>query len=153
MITLKEGDKAPHFVLEDGEGNKVKLSDFKGKKVVLYFYPRDDTPGCTTEACNFRDNIEKLKRSNAEVLGVSNDDPESHTKFKNKYHLNFRLLSDTDKKVSDAYGVYEEKEKFGNKYWGITRSTFVIDEKGYIKKIFYRVNPEAHIEDILYAVR
>ena len=116
MITLKIGDKTPDFTLKDGEGQTARLSDFIGKKVVLYFYPRDDTPGCTAEACNFRDNLKKLKRSNVEVLGVSNDSPESHTKFKNKYHLNFRLLSDMDKKASEAYGVYEEKEKFRNKY-------------------------------------
>ena len=153
MITLKIGDKAPDFDLEDGEGNNVKLSDFRGKKVVLYFYPKDDTPGCTKEACDFRDNINRLDRSNTEVLGVSNDDAESHNKFKSKYRLNFRLLADTDKNVSGAYGVYEEKEKFGNRYWGITRSTFVIDEEGRIKNIFYKVNPEQHIEEILHAVK
>ncbi len=153
MIMLKEGDKAPDFPLEDGEGNKVRLSDFKGKKVILYFYPKDDTPGCTKEACDFRDNMDKLNRSNVEVLGVSNDDAESHAKFKNKYRLNFRLLADTGKKVSEAYGVYEEKEKFGNKYWGITRSTFIIDEEGKIKKVFYKVNPEQHFEEVLHAVR
>lgn len=153
MITLKEGDKAPDFELEDGDGNKARLLDFKGKKVVLYFYPKDDTPGCTKEACDFRDNLEKLKRSNVEVLGVSNDDSESHAKFKNKYHLNFRLLADVDKKVSQAYRIYEEKEKFGKKYWGITRSTFVIDENGRIKKTFYRVDPEMHIEEVLHAVK
>ena len=153
MITLKIGDDAPDFTLKDGEGQTARLSDFKGKKVVLYFYPKDDTPGCTTEACNFRDNLERLKRSNVEVLGISNDNEESHAKFKNKYHLNFRLLSDTDKKVSEAYGVYEEKEKFGNKYWGITRSTFVIDENGKIKHIFYKADPEKHIEEILHATK
>ena len=153
MINLKEGDKAPGFELEDGEGNKVRLEDFKGKKIVLYFYPKDDTPGCTKEACNFRDSLKRLKSMNAEVLGVSNDDKDSHKKFSEKYHLNFRLLADVDKKASQAYGVYEEKEKFGNKYWGITRSTFVIDEKGDIKKIFYKVDPEMHAEEILHAVR
>lgn len=153
VITLKVGDKAPDFELEDGEGNKAKLADFKGRKVVLYFYPKDGTPGCTTEACNFRDSLKRLKSMNVEVLGVSNDDIESHKKFAEKYHLNFRLLADTDKKVSGAYGVYEEKEKFGNKYWGITRSTFVIDEEGSIKKIFYKVNPEQHIEEVLHAVK
>jgi len=153
MINLKEGDKAPDFELEDGEGNKVRLEDFKGKKIVLYFYPKDDTPGCTKEACNFRDSLKRLKSMNVEVLGVSNDDKDSHKKFSEKYHLNFRLLADVDKKASQAYGVYEEKEKFGNKYWGITRSTFVIDEKGDIKKIFYKVDPEMHAEEILHAVR
>jgi len=153
MINLKEGDKAPDFELEDGEGKKARLSDFKGRKVVLYFYPKDDTPGCTIEACNFRDSLKRLKSMNAEVLGVSNDDIDSHKKFSGKYHLNFRLLADVDKKVSQAYGVYEEKEKFGNKYWGITRSTFVIDEDGKIKRIFYRVDPEKHVEEIMHAVR
>ena len=153
VITLKAGDKAPDFELEDDGGNKLKLSDFKGKKIVLYFYPKDDTPGCTKEACDFRDNMNRLDRSNVEVLGVSNDNPESHTKFKSKYHLNFRLLADTDKNVSGAYGVYEEKEKFGNRYWGITRSTFVIDAEGRVKRIFYKVNPEQHIEEVLHAVQ
>ena len=146
MINIKVGDNAPDFVLENSEGNKARLSDFKGKKVVLYFYPKDDTPGCTKEACDFRDSLKRLKSMNVEVLGVSNDDIESHKKFAEKYHLNFRLLADVDKKASQAYGVYEEKEKFGNKYWGITRSTFLIDEEGSIKKIFYKVNPEQHIE-------
>ena len=153
MITLKEGDQAPDFELEDGEGNNAKLSDFRGKKVVLYFYPKDDTPGCTKEACDFRDNLDKLKRSNVKVLGVSNDDAESHKKFAEKYHLPFTILCDTEKDVSKAYGVYEEKEKFGNKYWGITRSTFVIDGDGTIKKIFYKVNPERHIGEVLHAVK
>src|SRR3989338_10894692 len=147
MINLKEGDKAPDFELDDESGNKVKLSDLRGKKVVLYFYPKDDTPGCTKEACDFRDNLKKLKAMNAEVLGVSNDDGNSHKKFAEKYHIPFVLLCDTGKETSKEYGVYEEKEKFGNKYWGITRSTFVIDEEGRIKNIFYRVNPEQHIEE------
>ena len=153
VINIKVGDNAPDFVLENSEGNKARLSDFKGKKVVLYFYPKDDTPGCTKEACDFRDSLKRLKSMNVEVLGVSNDDIESHKKFSEKYHLNFRLLADVDKKASQAYGVYEEKEKFGNKYWGITRSTFLIDEEGSIKKIFYKVNPEQHIEEVLHAVK
>lgn len=153
MIKVKEGDKAPDFVIDDSEGNKVKLSDFRGKKVVVYFYPKDDTPGCTKEACDFRDNLKKFKAMNAEVLGVSNDNQDSHKKFADKYNIPFTLLCDTDKKVSEAYGVYEEKEKFGRKYWGITRSTFVIGEDGRIKKIFYKVNPEQHIEEALHAVQ
>ncbi|MBI4452985.1 thioredoxin-dependent thiol peroxidase [Candidatus Woesearchaeota archaeon] len=153
MITLKEGDKAPDFELEDGEGKSTRLSGFKGKKVILYFYPKDDTPGCTKEACDFRDNLRKLKVMNVEVLGVSNDDSDSHKKFAEKYHLPFALLCDTDKAVSKVYGVYGEKEKFGKKYFGITRSTFVIDENGRLKKIFYKVNPEQHIEEVLHAVQ
>ena len=149
MITLKVGDKAPDFELGDQNGNKVRLSSFKGKKVILYFYPKDDTPGCTKEACDFRDNIKKLQTNGVVVLGVSNDNLESHKKFSSKYNLNFPILSDVDKKVSKKYGVYEEKEKFGHKYMGITRSTFVIDENGRIEKVYYKVNPEEHINEIL----
>ena len=149
MINLKTGDKAPDFELPDQEGNKVKLSSLKGKKVVLYFYPRDDTPGCTKEACNFRDNISQLKKLNAEILGVSNDDEESHKKFADKYRLPFRLFADADKKVSKQYGVYELKQNYGKEYYGITRSTFLIDENGKIEKIYYKVNPEGHVDEIM----
>lgn len=149
MISLKVGDKAPEFKLADGSENQVKLSDFKGKKVVLYFYPKDDTPGCTKEACNFRDNLGALKKLNAEVLGISNDDEVSHKKFAEKYNLPFRLLADVDKKVSKEYGVYELKNMYGKEYYGIIRSTFVIDENGKIQKIFYKVNPEEHISEIM----
>ena len=148
MITLKAGDKAPDFELLDQEGSKVKLSELKGKKVVLYFYPKDDTPGCTKEACNFRDNITSLRKLNAEVLGISNDDLDSHKKFASKYNLNFPVLSDIDKKASKEYGVYELKSFMGKSYYGIVRSTFIIDEKGRIAKIFYKVNPEEHIKEI-----
>ena len=153
MINLKVGDKAPDFKLKDQDGNIVKLADFKGKKIVLYFYPKDDTPGCTKEACNFRDSFKDLKKSNVEVLGISNDDLGSHRKFSSKYSLNFQILSDIDKKVSQSYGVYELKEKFGHQYYGITRSTFVIDENGYIERIFYKVNPEQHIGEVIESVR
>ena len=129
------------------------MSDFKGKKVVLYFYPKDDTPGCTKEACNFRDNLSALKKLNAEVIGVSNDDEVSHKKFAEKYKLPFRLLADVDKKVSKDYGVYEEKQNYGRTYMGITRSTFVIDENGKIQKIYYKVNPEEHINEIMAEVK
>ena len=148
MITLKEGQKAPDFELLDQEGKKVNLSDFKGKKLILYFYPRDDTPGCTIEACSFRDNLSKLKKSNVGVLGISNDDQASHEKFSKKFSLNFKLLCDTDKKVSKSYGVYEKKNFMGREYMGITRSTFIIDENGKIQRIFYKVNPEKHFEEI-----
>lgn len=153
MINLKIGDKAPDFELSDDGGNKIKLSGFKGKKVVLYFYPKDDTPGCTKEACDFRDNIGSLKRLNVEVLGVSNDDEKSHKKFKEKFSLPFKLLSDADKKVSKAYGVYELKNFMGKSYYGITRSTFLIDENGRIEKVFYKVNPEKHIGEVLQAIK
>ncbi|HLG23913.1 MAG TPA: thioredoxin-dependent thiol peroxidase [Candidatus Nanoarchaeia archaeon] len=148
MINLKEGDKAPDFELNDGEGNKLKLSKLKGKKAVLYFYPRDDTPGCTKEACDFRDNIGQLKKSGVEVIGVSNDDEKSHKKFSEKFLLPFRLLSDTEKSVSKIYGVYELKKFMGKEYYGITRSTFLIDESGKILKIYYKVNPEGHVDEI-----
>ena len=148
MISLKIGDKAPDFELIDSESNKIRLSDFKGKKVVLYFYPKDDTSGCTKEACSFRDNIASLKKLNVEVLGVSNDDHQSHKKFSEKYSLPFKLLCDIDKKVSKEYGVYELKSFMGNEYYGIVRSTFLIDEKGKITHIFYKVNPENHIDEI-----
>lgn len=148
MIALKEGQKAPDFELADQEGKKADLSDFKGKKVILYFYPRDDTPGCTIEACSFRDNIKKLKNKNIEVLGISNDNQISHEKFSKKFRLPFKLLCDTDKKVSKAYGIYEKKSFMGREYMGITRSTFIIDKNGKIEKIFYKVNPEKHIDEI-----
>ena len=153
MTTLKVGDKAPDFELKDQDGKAVKLSGFKGKKVILYFYPKDDTPGCTKEACNFRDNISTLNKSNVVVLGVSNDDEQSHQKFIAKYNLPFALLADTDKKVSKAYGVYELKNFMGKEYYGIVRSTFIIDEKGRIQKVFYKVNPEEHIDEVIAAVK
>lgn len=149
MTTLKIGDKAPDFELAYSEGKKVKLSGFRGKKVVLYFYPKDDTPGCTKEACNFRDNFNQLKRLNVEVLGVSNDDEVSHKKFSEKFNLPFTLLCDVDKKVSKDYGVYQLKNFMGKSYYGIVRSTFLIDEKGMIEKIFDKVNPDVHINEVM----
>ena len=149
MTSLKEGQKAPDFELKDTDGNKVRLSDFKGKKVVLYFYPKDDTSGCTKQACDFRDNIENIKNLNAVILGVSPDNEGSHKKFTDKYGLNFTLLCDTDISVSKKYGAYGEKELMGRKYKGIIRSTFIIDEEGDIKKVFYKVNPEKSIGEVL----
>lgn len=149
LITLKEKDKAPYFELNDTDGNKVKLSDFRGKKVVLYFYPRDNTPGCTIQACQFRDNIDKFEKLNAVVLGISKDNQVSHQKFTDKFNLNFTLLCDEDKTVSKAYGVYELKSFLGKKYHGTTRSTFIIDENGKIEKIFYKVNPKKSIEEVI----
>ena len=153
MINLKVGDKAPDFILKDGGGETAKLSDFKGKKVVLYFYPKDDTPGCTKEACNFRDNLTSLGKLNVEVLGVSTDDEASHKKFAEKYNLPFKLLADVDKKVSKEYGIYELKNNYGKEYYGITRSTFVIDENGKIQQIYYKVNPEEHINEIMAEIK
>ena len=153
MINLNIGDVAPDFELPDQNGKKIRLSKLMGKKVVLYFYPKDDTSGCTKEACNFRDNLTKLKKMNVEIIGVSNDNLDSHKKFSSKYNLNFQILSDVDKKASQEYGIYEQKQNYGKTYWGITRSTFVIDENGKIEKIFYKVNPEEHIKEILDAVQ
>ena len=153
MINLKVGDKSPDFELIDQNGKKIRLSKLRGKKVVLYFYPKDDTSGCTKEACDFRDNLPELKKLNVEVLGASNDSLDSHKKFSSKYNLNFPILSDVDKKASQEYGVYEQKQNYGKTYWGITRSTFVIDKNGKIEKIFYKVNPEGHAKEILDAVQ
>ncbi len=152
MTHLKEGDKAPNFEAEDTSGNKVKLSDFKGKSLVLYFYPKDDTPGCTKEACSFRDNINGINKLNAEILGVSGDSMESHQKFTKKYSLNFPLIVDSGNKIAKDYGVYGEKSFLGRKYMGITRSTFVIDGKGIIKKIFYKVKVGGHTEEVINAL-
>ncbi len=146
---LKVGQKAPTFSLLDDKGQKVSLSDFKGKKVVLYFYPKDDTPGCTREACAFRDGIEDLRDSQAVVLGVSADSVESHKKFSTKYDLNFPLLSDVDKKALQAYGVWKEKSLYGRKFMGIERTTFVIDKDGKISHIFPKVKVDGHLEDVL----
>ncbi len=148
---LKEGDKAPDFTVRDGEGKMVKLKDFRGKKVVLYFYPKDDTPGCTREACAFRDAFGKFKRRSIEVLGVSLDSEASHKKFAAKFDLPFRLLADTDRAISEAYGTYGEKKFMGRKYMGNHRMTFLIDEKGKIKRIFDKVKPDEHAEEVLEA--
>lgn len=149
MITLKEGDKAPAFSAKDQDGKKVSLSEFKGKKVVLYFYPEDDTPTCTVQACNLRDNYALLKKSGFEVLGVSPNDEKSHKKFETKFNLPFTLIADPDRTIIDKYGVWGEKQMFGNKYMGVHRTTFVIDEKGVIKKIFLRPKNKQHAEEIV----
>ncbi len=148
---LKEGDKAPDFTVRDGESKTVKLKDFRGKKVVLYFYPKDDTPGCTREACAFRDAFGKFKRRGIEVLGVSLDSEASHKKFAAKFDLPFRLLADTEKAISEAYSTYGEKKFMGRKYMGNHRMTFLIDEKGKIKRIFDKVKPDEHAEEVLEA--
>ena len=148
---LKEGDKAPEFAVPDASGATVRLKDLRGKKVVLYFYPKDDTPGCTKEACAFRDAFAKFKKRGIEVLGVSLDSEKSHQKFAAKYDLPFRLLADTERKVSVVYGTYGEKKFMGRKYMGNHRMTFLIDEKGKIKKIFEKVKPDEHAEQVLAA--
>ena len=148
-VTLQVGDKAPDFSLKSDKEETVKLSSYKGKKVVIYFYPKDDTPGCTKEACSFRDGFSEIQRKGAIILGVSTDSVESHKKFKEKYHLNFQLLSDADKKVVNAYRVWKEKAMYGKKYMGIERTTFVIDENGKIKKVFPKVKVEGHYDEVL----
>ena len=149
MITIKEGDKAPAFSGKDQNGKKVALSEFKGKKVVLYFYPEDDTPTCTIQACNLRDNYALLKKNGFEVVGVSPNDEKSHKKFETKFSLPFTLIADADHTIIDKYGVWGEKQMFGNKFMGVHRTTFVIDEKGVIRKIFLRPKNKQHAEEIV----
>ena len=151
-ITLKEGDKAPDFKGLDQNGKEVGLSDFKGKKLVLYFYPKDDTPGCTKEACNLRDNHSLLLSKGLAVVGVSPDSTASHQKFISKYELPFSLIADTDKSVLKAYEAWGEKNMYGKITEGVLRSTFVIDENGSILKVFKKVQTDAHTEQILIAL-
>jgi len=146
---LKVGDTAPDFSLPSGTGETLALKSLRGKQVVLYFYPKDDTPGCTKEACGFRDDISRIEQANTIVLGVSTDDLTSHQKFSKKYGLPFTLLSDENAAVSKAYGVYKQKSMYGKTYWGIERSTFVIDERGKIKAVFPKVKVEGHVEDVM----
>ena len=148
---LKEGSTAPAFKTTDAEGESVSLKDFRGQKVVLYFYPKDDTPGCTKEACSFRDAFTKFKKRDIAVLGVSPDSAASHKKFAMKYKLPFTLLADTDKSISEAYGVYGEKKFMGRTYMGVHRTTFLIDEKGKIKKVFEKVKHEELASEVLEA--
>jgi len=146
---LKIGEDAIDFKLKNQNNEDIKLSDFKGKKIALYFYPKDDTPACTKEACSFRDNYSKLIKSNIVVIGVSNDDIESHKKFSEKYNLPFILLSDTEKEVVNLYNVYKEKNLYGKKIMGIVRTTFLIDEKFKIVHIFKRVKTDVHADEVL----
>lgn len=148
-MALEVGDKAPEFTTTDQDGNEVKLSDYKGKKVVLYFYPRDNTPGCTAEACNLRDNYEFLQKQGYEVLGVSTDTEKSHLKFKEKQNLPFTLLADTEKDIHEKYGTWVEKNMYGRKYMGTARKTFIIDEKGNIEDIIGKVKTKDHTAQIL----
>lgn len=153
MTQLAEGEKAPAFKAKDQNGNTVSLAEFKGKKVVLYFYPEDDTPTCTIEACNLRDNYSVLQKKGLVVLGVSPDDEKKHKKFEEKYKLPFILLADADKKIIDKYGVWGEKNLYGRKYVGLHRTTFLIDENGIIEKIFKKPKSKIHSEEILKVLR
>ncbi|MBK7394152.1 MAG: thioredoxin-dependent thiol peroxidase [Chloracidobacterium sp.] len=148
---LKEGDKAPDFNAKDQNGNDVKLAELKGQRVVLYFYPKDDTPGCTKEACSFRDADDVYKSKGIRVLGVSTDNEKSHQKFISKFQLPFDLLADTDKQIVEAYGVWGEKSMYGKKYMGTFRKTFLIDGDGKIVKIFEKVDVSAHADEVLAA--
>jgi len=149
MTTLKAGDKAPEFTAKNQNGQDIKLSDYKGKKLVLYFYPKDNTPGCTAESCNLSDNYTALQKSGYEVLGVSTDNEKSHLNFKNKYNFPFDLLADPDKKLVNLYGVYGEKKLYGKPYMGTIRTTFIIDEKGVIENVIDKVDTKQHTSQIL----
>lgn len=148
---LKEGSIAPNFAAKDANGETLRLKDLRGEKIVLYFYPRDDTPGCTKEACSFRDTFATFKKRGIKVLGVSVDSEASHKKFMAKYKLPFTLLSDPEHSIADAYEVYGEKKFMGRTYMGVKRITYLIDEKGKIKKVFEKVKPEEHARDVLAA--
>ncbi len=148
---IKEGTVAPTFTAKNADGETVRLKDLRGQKVVLYFYPKDDTPGCTKEACSFRDAFADFKKRGIEVLGVSVDSEASHKKFAAKYKLPFTLLADPNHAIADAYGVYGEKKFMGRTYLGVKRITFLIDEKGKIKKVFEKVKPEEHAREVLQA--
>ncbi|MGQ0810101.1 MAG: thioredoxin-dependent thiol peroxidase [Nitrospiraceae bacterium] len=150
---LAVGDKAPEFSLPNEAGKVVNLKSLKGRQVVLYFYPKDDTPGCTKEACGFRDSLKPIGKTGAVVLGVSADGKDSHEKFIAKYGLPFSLLSDEDTTISKAYGVYKLKNMYGKKYWGIERSTFVIDPAGKLKAIFRKVKVDGHVQEVLAALK
>jgi peroxiredoxin Q/BCP len=149
MATLKEGDKAPDFTAKDQNGKTVSLSDFRGKNVILYFYPKDDTPGCTAEACSFRDNYQSMLGQGFEVIGVSTDDEKSHKKFETKYSLPFPLIADTDKSINEAYGVWVEKNMYGKKYMGTARKTFLISTDSTITKIIDKVDTKNSSQQVL----
>src|SRR6516165_9301868 len=151
MALLEVGDKAPAFKTTDQDGDEVALRDFKGKKVVLYFYPKDDTPGCTKEACSFRDGWTKFRGKGVAVVGVSVDDEKSHRKFADKFSLPFALLADTDREIVKAYGVWGEKSMYGRKYMGTHRVTYLVNEKGKIAAVWPKVKPENHADEVLAA--
>jgi thioredoxin-dependent peroxiredoxin len=150
---LSENDVAPDFTLPDQDDNPVTLSGLRGRRVVLYFYPKDDTPGCTTQACELRDHTQTFDAQGAIILGVSPDSPKAHRKFREKYNLPFTLLADTDHEVADMYGVWVEKSMYGRKYWGNERTTFVIDEQGRIARILPKVKPAEHVDQVLGALQ
>lgn len=149
MAKLEAGDKAPAFTLPDQDGTRVKLSDFKGRTVVVYFYPADDTPGCTKEACQFNENLAAFSRSDAAVIGISPDGAEKHQRFRAKYGLTFPLLSDTDHRVMEAYGAYGEKTLYGKKTVGVIRSTFVVGPDGKVARAWYNVRADGHAAKVL----
>ncbi|MBX3254327.1 MAG: thioredoxin-dependent thiol peroxidase [Chitinophagaceae bacterium] len=151
MITLKEGDKAPAFSGTDQDGNKVSLSSYKGRKVILFFYPQDDTPACTVQACNLRDNFALLKKNGFTVIGISPDEVQKHKKFETKFGLPFTLIADPNHTIIDKYGVWGEKQLYGRKYMGLHRTTFVLDAKGMIRKVFLRPRNKQHAEEIIKA--
>jgi peroxiredoxin Q/BCP len=153
MVSLQPGDKAPAFSGKDRDGKTISLSGLKGKKVALVFYPEDDSPLCTVQVCNLRDNYAQMKKQGFEVIGVSPDDEASHRHFENKFSLPFILLSDPDHIIMDKYGVWAEKQMFGNKFMGVKRNTFVIDEQGIIRKIILRPNTTQHAEEIMKAMQ
>ncbi|WEA03429.1 thioredoxin-dependent thiol peroxidase [Mucilaginibacter sp. SJ] len=153
MATLKEGDKAPAFTAKDQNGKEVSLADYKGKNVILYFYPKDDTPGCTAESCDFRDNYQSLLSKGFEVIGVSTDDEKSHKKFETKYSLPFTLIADNELKIVEAYGVWIEKNMYGKKYMGTARTTFVIDAEGIITHVINKVDTKASSQQVLDLVK
>lgn len=152
-MSLNVGDKAPSFKLKNQDAKVVSLADLKGKPIVLYFYPKDDTSGCTKEACNFRDEFPKFGKMKAEIIGVSADSVESHKKFAEKYKLPFNLLSDEKKEVVEKYGVWQEKSMYGKKYMGIVRTTFIIDGQGKIRKIFEKVKVDEHNQEVMEALK
>ena len=146
------GEKAPPLTLTDAQGRAVKLADYKGKRIVLYFYPRDLTPGCTKEACAFQSDLAEYDKRNAVVIGVSTDDARTHERFRDKHGLQFTLLTDAAHETAERYGVWQEKNMYGRKMWGIKRSTFIIDERGHIARVFAKVSPAEHSREVLQAL-
>ncbi|MBI1972323.1 MAG: thioredoxin-dependent thiol peroxidase [Candidatus Aenigmarchaeota archaeon] len=149
MTGIKAGDRAPDFSAKNDTGKEIRLADFKNRKIVLYFYPKDDTPGCVKEACSFRDDVRPLAVRGAVVIGVSPDSVDSHKRFKKKYKLNFSLVSDTTKEISKTYGVWKKKSFMGKEFMGVERTTFVINENGIVEKIFPKVSPADHSREVL----